>query len=317
MAQLELQRRERAQRGDHVGVGAPQHRATRLERARQPLARLVPALAADEVAAQVVGRLQRERVALAHHARQVLVAGQEQLAGLLQAPELPRHQRQVVERDQRVGSVGPQELALALEDRLEQRLGLLQPAAVLQHARQVVGDREHHGRVRTARGEQSPAHVLVARAGFVEAPQAREREGQLHLAVQRAGVLAAEGSLRCAQRRAQQRLGLAELPQVREHRALVLPQVQHLLEGDYFGSTGLKDFFQKIAGRTNGSFKVTPISLTPMGDDLIITHVKDRLSLEGKPMVIDAIVLWCIIDGQIKEAWDIPIVHTAKISDTS
>ena len=53
-----------------------------------------------------------------------------------------------------------------------------------------------------------------------------------------------------------------------------------------------------------------------MGDELIITHVKDTLSLEGKPMEIDAIVVWCIIDGQIKEAWDIPIVHTAKISDT-
>jgi hypothetical protein len=32
-------------------------------------------------------------------------------------------------------------------------------------------------------------------------------------------------------------------------------------------------------------------------------------------MEIDAIVVWCIIDGKIKEAWDIPIVHTAKILD--
>ena len=88
------------------------------------------------------------------------------------------------------------------------------------------------------------------------------------------------------------------------------------LEGDYFGLSGLTDFFQKLADRTSGSFKVDPVSITPMGDELIITHVRDTLSLEGKPIEIDAIVLWCIIDGQVKEAWDIPIVHTAKMIKT-
>lgn len=87
------------------------------------------------------------------------------------------------------------------------------------------------------------------------------------------------------------------------------------LEGDYLGLRGLTNFFQKIADRTSGSFKVDPIAITPMGDDLVITYVKDTMFLEGKPMKIDAIVVWCIIDGQIKEAWDIPIVHTAKIAD--
>ena len=85
------------------------------------------------------------------------------------------------------------------------------------------------------------------------------------------------------------------------------------LEGDYFGLSGLTDFFQKLAGRTSDTFKVNPISIAPMGDELIITHVKDTMVLEDKPKEIDAIVLWCIIEGQIKEAWDIPIVHTAKM----
>jgi len=88
------------------------------------------------------------------------------------------------------------------------------------------------------------------------------------------------------------------------------------LEGDYFGLPGLTDFFQKVASRTHGSFKVHPIGMTPMGDELLITHVKDRLSLEDRLVEIDAIVVWCIIDGIIKEAWDIPIVPTAKITDT-
>ena len=88
------------------------------------------------------------------------------------------------------------------------------------------------------------------------------------------------------------------------------------LEGDYFGLSGLTDFFNKLAGRTRGSFKVMPISITPMGDELVITHVRDTMSLEGQPMEIDAMVLWCIIDGKIKEAWDIPVVHTAKMIKT-
>lgn len=88
------------------------------------------------------------------------------------------------------------------------------------------------------------------------------------------------------------------------------------LEGDYFGLSGLTDFFQKIADRTSGSFKVNPISIIPLGDELIITHVKDTMVLDGRPMKIDAVVLWCIIDGEIKEAWDIPAIHTAKVIES-
>ncbi|PRX57254.1 nuclear transport factor 2 family protein [Flagellimonas meridianipacifica] len=86
-----------------------------------------------------------------------------------------------------------------------------------------------------------------------------------------------------------------------------LPDVQ----GDYHGSSGLIDFFKKLAVGTNGSFKVNPLSAFPMGDELVITHVKDTMILDGESMEIEAVVLWCIIDGKIKEAWDIPISHTA------
>ncbi|MEO0528843.1 MAG: nuclear transport factor 2 family protein [Bacteroidota bacterium] len=84
------------------------------------------------------------------------------------------------------------------------------------------------------------------------------------------------------------------------------------MEGDYLGLTGLTDFFKGIAGRTAGSFKVNPLSIIPLGDEIIITHVKDAMVLDGKQMEIDAIVVWCIIEGEIKEAWDIPVKHTAR-----
>ncbi len=85
------------------------------------------------------------------------------------------------------------------------------------------------------------------------------------------------------------------------------------LEGDYLGLDGLKEFFKILASRTEGSFEVNPLSITPIGDELIVTHVKDSMVLEGKQMEIDAVVLWCIIEGKIKEAWDIPVIHTAKV----
>ena len=84
------------------------------------------------------------------------------------------------------------------------------------------------------------------------------------------------------------------------------------LEGDYIGLSGLTDFFDRLGVRTGGSFEVNPVSITPIGDEIITTHVKDTVVLEGNQMEIDAIVIWCIINGKIKEAWDIPVIHTAR-----
>lgn len=86
------------------------------------------------------------------------------------------------------------------------------------------------------------------------------------------------------------------------------------MEGDYVGLSGLTDFFKGIAGRTGGSFKAKPISIIPMGDELIITHVKDTMLLKGKQMQTDAVVVWRIVNGKIREAWDIPAAYTAKLS---
>ena len=88
------------------------------------------------------------------------------------------------------------------------------------------------------------------------------------------------------------------------------------LEGDYSGLSGLTDFFQKIADRTSGTFKVNPISIIPLGDELILTYIKDTMVLDVRTMKVDAVVLWCIIDGEIKEAWDIPAIHNSKVIES-
>jgi len=84
------------------------------------------------------------------------------------------------------------------------------------------------------------------------------------------------------------------------------------LEGDYVGLEGLQAFFEKLGGVTGGTFEVEPISITPYGDELVVTHVRDRLVIEGAPIEIDAVVVWRIVGGHIADAWDIPAVNTAR-----
>lgn len=88
-----------------------------------------------------------------------------------------------------------------------------------------------------------------------------------------------------------------------------LPDIQ----GDYFGLAGLGSFFETMHSRTGGSFKVEPVSITAAGDELVVTHVKDRLSLEDQDIEVDAVVVWRFVGGRIAEAWDIPAVHEPRV----
>ena len=87
------------------------------------------------------------------------------------------------------------------------------------------------------------------------------------------------------------------------------------MHGDYIGREGFMEFFGKIGGKTEGTFKVTPLSITPMGDELVVTHVKDNMTLKGQQITVDAVVVWRIVNGKIKEAWDIPAIYTAETTD--
>lgn len=87
------------------------------------------------------------------------------------------------------------------------------------------------------------------------------------------------------------------------------------IEGVYAGLDGLKDFFARIADRTRGTFRVEPVSATPMGDELLVTHVRDHLEFDGAPISIDVVVVWRIVDNRITEAWDIPSAFTRAPAD--
>ena len=82
------------------------------------------------------------------------------------------------------------------------------------------------------------------------------------------------------------------------------------IAGAYKGLRGLQDFFEAMKARTNGSFQVNPISATPVGDELVVVHTQNSMTLEEQPITIDVVLVWRIVHGRISEVWDIPSVHT-------
>ena len=84
------------------------------------------------------------------------------------------------------------------------------------------------------------------------------------------------------------------------------------MQGDYKGRDGLLSFFAKLAEKTDASFSVNPISATPIGDEFVVSHVKNTMTFPDREIEVDAVVVWRIVEGLIKEAWDIPAIHTAK-----
>ncbi len=90
-----------------------------------------------------------------------------------------------------------------------------------------------------------------------------------------------------------------------------LPEV----EGDYVGVDGFKKFFSILAGKSKGTFKVEPISATPVGDELVVVRTCNSMELDDTSTAVDVVVIWRIVDGKFAEGWDIPSAFTmaAKI----
>ena len=84
-----------------------------------------------------------------------------------------------------------------------------------------------------------------------------------------------------------------------------LPEIQ----GDYVGLSGLRDVFGKLAKRTNSTFKANPISVTPVGDELVVVQNRNTMVLGGQQKEVDVVLVWRIVEGRVTEVWDIPSVY--------
>ena len=86
----------------------------------------------------------------------------------------------------------------------------------------------------------------------------------------------------------------------------LLPDIQ----GDYVGLTGLKEFFRRLAEVSQGTFEVNPVSVNAVGDELVVMHTRNSLTLEGSKVETEVVVVWRIVEGRVTEVWDIPSVHS-------
>lgn len=87
------------------------------------------------------------------------------------------------------------------------------------------------------------------------------------------------------------------------------------LEGDYVGTDGIRAFFQRVGEASQGTFKIEPVSITPVGDELVVVQVRDRLTFKGKTNALDVVVVWRIVDGRVAEVWDIVPSQPTEVSD--
>ena len=84
------------------------------------------------------------------------------------------------------------------------------------------------------------------------------------------------------------------------------------VEGDYVGLSGLQTFLEKLVVLTEGTFEVEPISVTAVGDELVVMHNKNRMTLQGMSIETDVVVVWRIVGGRFSEGWDIPSVYAVQ-----
>ncbi len=81
------------------------------------------------------------------------------------------------------------------------------------------------------------------------------------------------------------------------------------LHGDYVGHAGVIAFFEKLAQLTGSVFAPNIVSVSPVGDELLVVHRKQAMQFEGRQIETDVVVVWRIVEGQIREVWDIPAVY--------
>lgn len=89
-----------------------------------------------------------------------------------------------------------------------------------------------------------------------------------------------------------------------------LPEIQ----GDYVGLAELQAFFEKLASVSKGTFKVDPISVAAAGDELVVVHSRNTITLDNQKIQTDVVVVWRFVDALITEVWDIPSLHCGAVT---
>lgn len=86
------------------------------------------------------------------------------------------------------------------------------------------------------------------------------------------------------------------------------------IAGDYKGVEGIMKLFEILDIITRGSFEYIPVRAIAVGEELVVTHVKNRMSTYTKLEELDTVVVWRIINKKIVEVWNIPSVYNSQVT---
>lgn len=89
------------------------------------------------------------------------------------------------------------------------------------------------------------------------------------------------------------------------------------LQGDHLGANGISAFFQAIAEKSKGTFRIEPVSATPVGNELVVVQSRNTLTLEARTVTMDVVVVWRIVGGKTVDVWDIVPGEPTEMIDES
>lgn len=89
------------------------------------------------------------------------------------------------------------------------------------------------------------------------------------------------------------------------------------LQGDHVGPDGIGAFFEALGEMSRGTFRIEPVSIRPVGDELVVVQSRNTLSLEKRTVTLDVVVVWRIVSGRIVEVWDIVPSQAAEVHHES
>ena len=87
------------------------------------------------------------------------------------------------------------------------------------------------------------------------------------------------------------------------------------MQGDYIGLDGVRSFFDAIGAKSAGTFNIHPLTITPVGDELVVVQSRNTLTFQGRSVAVDVVVVWRIVDGRVVEVWDIVPGDAKEVED--
>ncbi|MEO1167452.1 MAG: nuclear transport factor 2 family protein [Pseudomonadota bacterium] len=87
------------------------------------------------------------------------------------------------------------------------------------------------------------------------------------------------------------------------------------LQGDHVGPDGIRALFDALAEKSHGTFRIEPVSIAAVGDELVVVQSRNTLAIAGRAVTMDVVVVWRIVNGRIVEVWDIVPGQPSEVQD--